>query len=74
LPELYEGWAVFLMRLLLAKKAENLLAKSENEAMELGSRVENQSLAALVSVYGKALHITGSSATCRVMTSVYTLR
>lgn len=45
---------VFLIRLLLAKNAENLSAKSENVTMELGSRVENQSLAALVKVWGKA--------------------
>lgn len=50
--------AVFSMRLLLAKKAENLLAKSKNEAMKLGSKAENQYLVTLVNVYGKALHLT----------------
>lgn len=42
--------AVFLMRLLLAKKVENLSARSAKEDMDLGSKVENQSLAALFSV------------------------
>lgn len=42
--------AIFLICLLLAKKAENLSAKSANEAIEFGSNVENQYLAALVRV------------------------
>lgn len=39
--------------------------------MELGSRVENKSLAALDRVCEKALHITRFDATCKFMTCVY---
>lgn len=49
--------AVFLIYLLLAKKAENLSAKSKKEAIELGSNMENESLAKCIRVSGKTLHI-----------------
>lgn len=65
---------IFLMHLVLAKKAENLSTGFENEAMELGYKVENHSLAVLVRVCGKALHINLSDATCKLMTSIYALR
>lgn len=64
---------IFLKQLLLAQKAENLSAKSDNEAMELGSKVENQSMAALVKVCGKASLIIWSGTTCKFITSIYTL-
>lgn len=61
--------AIFLMRLLLEKKANNLLAKSENKATKW-----DESPAALVTICGKTLHIIEFNATYRFMISVDTLR
>lgn len=65
---------IFLMCFLLAKKDIELVGQVHKLSMELSSRVENQSLAALVKICEKVLHITGFRAIFKFMTFVYTFR
>lgn len=71
LTKLHEGCGGLLNAFTTCKEGQE---QSKNEVMELGSRVENKYLTALVRVCRNALHIMGYGTTCKFMTFVYILR